>query len=333
MADIDHELHKIINLNDAKHPPLKPWFLDDFPSYLPEASETIAHYAYTYPYDNLEHGSSYIPTYSDYLPSSSSSSDSFFSNTKKIPTEDKNYKKTISSHLTDKDTKFLKSEPNCQEIKTKETKIDGQLKPTSMTCYNCKDPKRGSTYEYCSYSSQPDKSSSDKTFESIPPRFRRSDNYQAGSVSMAYVPTHQRDEKSKTPYKFSEEYYLPDASRKFSIDHKAGESCQKVYKNSMVCSVCRNPKTGGKSEQCSQIADPNEKSYSFSTSHSIGKPKNSKKSHSKKPAPIHENTESGEQEADVLDEQPTQNVKNAAGSSDCRQVIYFYLLILFANCL
>lgn len=327
IADYDHELYKTLNLNDAKHPPLKPWFLDDFPSYLPEPSETITHYAYTYPYDNIEHSSSFIPIYSDDSPSSSS--DSFFSSTKKIPKENKNYKKSISPYSADKETNFkdiLKSGSSyCQEIKSKETG-DGKLKPTAMTCYNCKDPKRGSSYEYCSYSTQPETDKSKTESKEIPPRFRRSDNYGAGSVSAAYV---QKD-KPRSPYKFSDEYYLPDASRKLAVEHKASDSCQKVYRDSMICTVCRNPHTDENAEQCILIGDPNKKNYSFSTSHAVGKPKGGKKSSNsgKKPAPIHENTESGEQGGE-LEKQSTQDVKDATGSSECRQVMIPFIILVF----
>ncbi|XP_043478066.1 uncharacterized protein LOC122508655 [Leptopilina heterotoma] len=310
IADIDHELKRIINLNDAKYPPLKPWFLDDTPSYLSQPSETIAHYTYAYPYDNLEDGSSYVPTYNHYSPSSSSSDDSFYSSTKRIPNEDKNYKKAYT--ITNKES-LPKSEPNCQEIKFNETKVEGKLKPTAMTCYNCKDLERGSTYEYCSYSSDKTPDSS----KSLPPRFRRSDNYGATSVSTAYVPSLQKEDKSRAPYKFSQDYFLPDASRKFAIEHKTNELCQKMYKDSMVCTVCKNPTTGLKSEQCAHIGAPNDKAYSFSTSHSVGKPRKSQKFTDKKPAPIHE---SSEREVESLEENPNEDVKDAAESSDCRQV-------------
>ena len=80
-----------------------------------------------------------------------------FSASKKVPTENKNFKKVLSPFytITDKDSQKYKDMvmksgvPYCQEIKTRRVK-------DSMICYKCKNPKNGASYEQCSYNgSQP----------------------------------------------------------------------------------------------------------------------------------------------------------------------------------
>ena len=301
----------------------------------------------------MKHGSVHIPTYKEYAPYS----DSYFSSTKKIPKEDKAFKKAISPFytITDKDSKkykelVLKSGlPYCQEIKSKKlddlkikddlsselddssSKADDpkRIKAEAMTCYKCKDPNNGSTYEHCSYSSEPQASTNIERFEHGPSRLRRSneefdssEEESAPTVSVSEI----KDGKLKEPYRFSEEYFLPQASRKLSTEQKA-DRCERIVKDSMVCMVCKDPKTSGKYEQCSYVADPDEKAYAYTKSRSFGKPAKSEKSEKsgnlkkRQPAPTHESLESSEYSAeeDVSEERPRQ-VKDATGNSECKQV-------------
>lgn len=48
--------------------------------------------------------------------------------------------------------------------------------------------------------------------------------------------------------------------------------CKEVERDSMTCKVCKDPKTGSNSEQCSYKYQPNDKSYSYSRSKSFGSP-------------------------------------------------------------
>ncbi|XP_060831290.1 serine/arginine repetitive matrix protein 1-like isoform X1 [Bombus pascuorum] len=52
--------------------------------------------------------------------------------------------------------------------------------------------------------------------------------------------------------------------------------CKEVQKDSMTCKVCKDPKTGSNSEQCSYKYLPSDKSYSYSKSKSFGSPTESK---------------------------------------------------------
>lgn len=68
--------------------------------------------------------------------------------------------------------------------------------------------------------------------------------------------------KSTTPlpvFKFSEEYFQPEATEDASDQQKNLNNCEKVYKNSMICLVCKDPETTAKSEQCSYVSHPDEK--------------------------------------------------------------------------
>lgn len=332
---------KTFSFHGNDNPSRQPWFLDDYSDYKPESSRTVYHYAYPYD-DNVKHGSIHIPTYKKYSPYS----DSYYSSTKKIPKEDKAFKKAISDFytITDKDsTKYkeliLKSGlPYCQEIKSKE--LDDKIKddPNSddsttikreaMTCYKCKDPKNGSTYEQCSYSSEPQASTNIEKFEHGPLRFRRS-NEEFDSSEEESAPavslTATKEGKLKEPYRFSEEYFLPQASHKFSTEQKS-DLCERVVKDSMICMVCKDPKTSGKYEQCSYVAEPNEKAYAYTKSSSFGKPRKSvksgklKKRDHREPAPTHESLESSEYGVEKVSEEKPRQLKDATGNSECKQV-------------
>ncbi|XP_076686310.1 uncharacterized protein LOC143378461 [Andrena cerasifolii] len=49
-------------------------------------------------------------------------------------------------------------------------------------------------------------------------------------------------------------------------------NCKEVEKDSMTCKVCKDPKTGSNSEQCSYKYEPTDKSYSYTKSKSFGSP-------------------------------------------------------------
>ncbi|XP_033217568.1 protein starmaker [Belonocnema kinseyi] len=340
-GDFRYEHFNTFSFHGNDNPSRKPWFLDDYSDYTPESSRTVYHYAYPYD-DNVKHGSIHIPTYKKYSPYS----DSYYSSTKKIPNEDKAFKKAISPFytITDKDSiKYkklvLKSGlPYCREIKSKglddKVKHDQHsddsktIKREAMTCYKCKDPKNGSTYEQCSYSSEPQASTNIEKFERGPLRFRRS-NEEFDSSEEESAPavslTATKDEKLKEPYRFSEEYFLPQASRKISTEQKS-DLCERVVKDSMICMVCKDPKTNGKYEQCSYVAEPNEKAYAYTKSSSFGEPKkpeksgNLKKRDHREPAPTHESLESSEYGDEKVSEERPRQLKDATGNSECKQV-------------
>lgn len=74
----------------------------------------------------------------------------------------------------------------------------------------------------------------------------------------------------KEDYRFGPEYFTDAANEEKSYSEqqaeelkKHSENCKKVRKDSMVCMVCSNPKTGGNYEQCSYSSEPQEKKYSY----------------------------------------------------------------------
>ncbi|XP_033332454.2 uncharacterized protein LOC117223953 isoform X2 [Megalopta genalis] len=222
-----------------------------------------------------EHSSSYSPFSAlkkrqpDYESSYEPPKDWFATNFKKEPREDKNYKKIISPvyTITEKDSPLYKDivlksgVPYCQESKSKRASKNKNAKD-SLVCFKCKNPKNGSTYEQCSYVSQPLSESSkvEKVLE--PPatfRFRRSSS--------------EDDFKSKnyrslsTPYRFNDKIFS-DAAEDVPAEYKMkDEECEKVVKDSMVCMVCRDKKSNGKYEQCSYVSQPKEKKFSYSKSY------------------------------------------------------------------
>ncbi|XP_066594786.1 axoneme-associated protein mst101(2)-like [Prorops nasuta] len=196
-------------------------------------------------------------------------------NYKKIPTEIKNMKKGLMPYYTltgKEDPKFkdkiLKSgAPHCQEIKKKRSSAGGEKSDKKMsTCYTCKDPKKGLVFEHCSFKSQPQPGSSSSS-----PRYRRS-QLQNGDIEGS---ASTKEDLPKDSYRFGEEFFS-SASDEIPAEYKKhAEHCDKVVKDSMVCMVCKDPKTNGKYEQCSYVSQPKEKQYAYSKSSSYGKPEKS----------------------------------------------------------
>ncbi|XP_067209090.1 dentin sialophosphoprotein [Linepithema humile] len=56
------------------------------------------------------------------------------------------------------------------------------------------------------------------------------------------------------------------------------EHCKKVQKDSMTCTICKDPKTGNDFEQCSYSYHPSDKLFSYSKSSSFGNPQKNDKS-------------------------------------------------------
>lgn len=54
------------------------------------------------------------------------------------------------------------------------------------------------------------------------------------------------------------------------------DNCKEFQKDSMTCTVCKDPKTGNDFEQCSYSYQPSDKLFSYSKSSSFGKPENDK---------------------------------------------------------
>ena len=226
--------------------------------------------------------------------------------------------------------------PYYQEIESNVIKVNNnniRLRREAKACYTCKDLKGGSTYEHCSFSSQPQASIKVEYWKELPSsiRFRRSnaksDSIEDKSTSTETTSTDIRDKTVNEPYEFREEFFLPQASHRFPVDYDKSDLCEKVFRDSMVCTVCKDPKTSGKYEQCSYIAEPNEKAYAYTKSSSFGKPTKTNKSSShkkrnyNKPASAYESIGSSEYRDDELSEyNPNQVSKEATGSSECKQV-------------
>ncbi|KAK9303877.1 hypothetical protein QLX08_004602 [Tetragonisca angustula] len=193
------------------------------------------------------------------------------STAKKVPTENKNFKKVISPFytVTDDDSQKYKDMvmksgvPYCREMKTKRGGKSSDSKDTTV-CYKCKNPKNGATYEQCSYHSQPlTDSSSIEEIPVAPPGFRnRRSNMDEASSGTRDTGDHERDD---SPYRFSERIFS-DAADDVPPEYKnENEKCEKVARDSMVCMVCRDTRSNAKYEQCSYVGKPNAESSSPGT--------------------------------------------------------------------
>ncbi|XP_076642526.1 uncharacterized protein LOC143353245 isoform X2 [Halictus rubicundus] len=190
------------------------------------------------------------------------------------------------------------SEPNCKKVEK-----------DSKTCTVCKDPKTGSSSEKCSYAYQPDdkvyKYTRSKSFGN---KQTPSEDYSSSTQVPVYKgsyskkPEEYKDYSSEysSPEKFYQksgssyfkdreepsaryqksedaESYLSDYEKSKSESERIAKSiepsnCKEVEKDSMTCTMCKDPKTGAVSEQCSYKYQPNEKKYVYSKSKSFGSP-------------------------------------------------------------
>lgn len=73
--------------------------------------------------------------------------------------------------------------------------------------------------------------------------------------------------------RLGESSYKSPARRAHRPSKKGGESnCHEVRKDSMTCTVCKDPENGGNFEKCSYNHQPNDKLYKYSKSKSFGYP-------------------------------------------------------------
>ncbi|CAB0034839.1 unnamed protein product [Trichogramma brassicae] len=227
------------------------WHHIDVP-YSAEASELISHYSgQAFPYADSEHvpyQAGKASFHSKYSTKPSSLASSFY--------EPSKFKKMAA-----------KVNPvHCQEIAAKETNTGAATSDLhgagQMSCYRCKDPQTGSIYENCSYNSNK-------------PRNVRSNVENPPFDPLLTASSDNRESSSSS----SDESRLPESFRFTEQDFdkeqpsaQQTEKCEKVLRDSMLCLICQDPRTNGKYEQCSYVANPNEKAYAYSKSSSFGGP-------------------------------------------------------------
>ncbi|XP_069698080.1 uncharacterized protein [Periplaneta americana] len=196
----------------------------------------------------------------------------------------------------------------CKKIDKRLTADDvakGRFRRDAMTCYQCEDPKTGGTFEKCSYTSDPQsksyfvghaqKYSTDSASKPTTYRYRRyliNDPFGLNSEEEELVTAETNskidqhdfdyefaatgDNNQKGDYRFGPEYFTSSSSDDFTEYKPSGttidqKNCKKTQKDSMVCMVCKDPKTGGSYEQCSYTSEPKKNNYfvahesSFST--------------------------------------------------------------------
>lgn len=113
--------------------------------------------------------------------------------------------------------------------------------------------------------SQQDASDFDSTLRDSPTynsdysNSKGSSDYQPLATSKDDTESYE-DETTPTSKSISEHY-----SENIDKDH-----CKKFQKDSMTCTICKDPKTGNDFEQCSYSYQPNDKVFSYSKSSSFG---------------------------------------------------------------
>lgn len=295
-----YETFKVFNFAGESEPYHKPWFFDDYSSPYKSSSNVGGEGSNEgYAYETVAEQKSSPEVYEN--PAEAY----FLAKTKKEPREDKSFKKSISPFytLTDSDDEKYKAivlksgVPYCQETKSKPAKQKKRYRRDAMTCYKCKDPKNGATYEQCSYSSEPQETVRVDEYVPLPAIFR----YRRSST-----PTTKGDLQDEKPgYRFGEEFFEPAVSAdEAKNEHvKKVDNCKKVVKDSMVCMVCKDPETNGKYEQCSYSNQPKDKAYGYSESSSFGIPDKEKETDEKESRKPVESSKSPENLEKYFEEQ------------------------------
>lgn len=90
--------------------------------------------------------------------------------------------------------------------------------------------------------------------------------------SSSYHPAASEESESHPEERESSGYKTSKSESERIAESMEPSNCKEVQKDSMTCKVCKDPKTGSNSEQCSYQYQPNDKSYSFTRSKSFGSP-------------------------------------------------------------
>lgn len=237
-----------------------------------------------------------------------------------------------SSHISfsfSDDEKTQATESRCKKVYR-----DGQ------TCTVCKDPKKGGNMEKCFYEYQPNdkvykftrsksigrpygsRNSRDKKEESAevsetsPKKVRKSNkemrgqnkkpfsgfkDYGYGGASYESEEPYESSE-SKTDYDYRPPKSIFDSeSEKIAEETKTAE-CKEVRKDDMICSVCKDPKSGGNSERCTYSYQPDDKHFAYSQKKSFG---DSRK-----------DSDESDDEAESSDDSPTVTKTNEKGDEN-----------------
>ncbi|XP_015174535.1 PREDICTED: protein starmaker [Polistes dominula] len=167
--------------------------------------------------------------------------------------------------------KYKKNHENCEKV----------LKD-SMICMVCKDMKSKAKYEQCSYVAKPNEKSyaysKSKSFgkehdeDAEPDEKLKCFNLKVDPEKKYYESSYpsERYERSQVKVRNDEETDK-DEEKSSTTD------CKKFEKDGKICTVCKDPKTGGNYEKCSYAYQPKDKVYKFSRSKSFGYPENSSK--------------------------------------------------------
>lgn len=160
----------------------------------------------------------------------------------------------------------VKSKENCKTIYK-----DGQ------SCSVCTNPKTGGKSERCDYAYEPKdkvyKYTKSKSFGS--PQFQQSGKHQKKNdreKSSDSSEKQENDGSGEDYSSYSGEPYIHSESEKVSEKVRSEGNCREEKRDSEICTICKDPKTGGDSEQCSYSYDPEDKVYAYSKSNSFGSP-------------------------------------------------------------
>ncbi|XP_060520678.1 uncharacterized protein LOC132698550 [Cylas formicarius] len=187
------------------------------------------------------------------------------------------------------DELVLPSESIAESLKDKNCrKISGPDSASGMNCFVCEDASNNAKYTQCSYSSdeEPVNEYSGSSHRYSAPAVPTESSYRYKRSPRRYYDkdpyTLVRDRSRRLFDEFDKEQqaaeterqkdftYVPfteEEAESFASEQQSealkGADCQKVDREGMTCTVCKNEKTGGNFEQCSYTSAPKEHKYAY----------------------------------------------------------------------
>lgn len=159
-----------------------------------------------------------------------------------------------------------------------------KVRQNNQTCTICKNPKTGGNSKKCYYEYQPPekhyKFTKSKSFgyddddeeEDDEPNEKSESRPRPKTAKQKVKPvkeSYEAEESEEDDFYPSASYSEFDDDTEKVAETKSG-NCKQVRKDSMTCTICKDPRTGGNSENCAYSYEPDDKVFAYTKSKSFG---------------------------------------------------------------
>lgn len=156
------------------------------------------------------------------------------------------------------------------------------VRKNGQSCRVCKNPKTGDQSENCRYSMEPKNKgyrySNAKSFgypnENNDDDDENEESEYKGNASSEdddYSPYAEENNNDDNDDEEKEGEELSESERISEKTRKEGD-CEEVERDGMLCTICKDPKSGGDSERCNYSYDPEDTIFAYTNSKSFGNP-------------------------------------------------------------